>query len=204
MKTKVKKTKPQLFIIETLEFANEEAHEFEGRRIADMLDLSGKMCRYVYIRTKAELEVVLEQFRDSQYRYLHLSCHANRFGMSTTLDNISFPELGRILGPYLQNRRLFISACQMTCLALAKQLLPGTGCYSILGPSGKPYISDAAIFWTSFYHTIFRLNPDSMNARRVLATATTLSSVFAIPLNYFAPKGAGIKSRKIPPKTLSP
>lgn len=203
VRTKTQKTKPQVFIIETLEFDNENKNEFEGRRISDMLALSGKTCRYVYIRTKAELEVVLEQFRDCHYRYLHLSCHANRHEMGTTLDDISFTELGQILGPYLKKRRLFISACQMTCLDLAKQLLPQVGCYSILGPSGKPYIPDAAIFWASFYHTMFRLNPASMNAKRLLATAKTLSSVFTIPLNYFAPDGTGIKSIKIRPKAQS-
>ena len=197
MKTKTKKTEPQLFIIETLEFDDEDKDLYEGRRIYDMLHLSGKECRYVYIRTKAELEVVLEQFWESRYRYLHLSCHANRHEMNTTLDQIPFKELGLILDPYLEKRRLFISACQMSCSNLAKQLIPRTGCYSILGPSGKPCISDAAIFWASFYHTMFRLNPDSMNAKRLLETAQTLSSVFSFPLNYFAPNGIDIKSLEI-------
>lgn len=171
-----------------------------------MLDLSGKACRYVYIRTRPELEAVLEHFWDSRYRYLHLSCHANNEEMGTTLDSIPFQELGRIFEPYLEKRRLFLSACQMSCRDLAKRLIPTTRCYSILGPSAKIDIADAAIFWAAFYHTMFRLNPDSMNAQRVLATAEKLSSVFSIPLNYFAPAGGSIKSRAIRPKLrdLSP
>jgi hypothetical protein len=197
------KTRPQVFIIETLEFSNEAKNEYEGRRISDMLELSGKNCHYVYIRTKAELKAVLRRFWETRYRYLHLSCHANREEMGTTLDDISFPELGRILEPYLEKRRLFISACEMTCSALAKELIPKTGCYSILGPSAEPYIPDAAIFWASFYHTMFRLNPGAMSSKGLLATAQTLSSVFSIPLNYFAPDGTRFKSIRIRPKAQS-
>jgi hypothetical protein len=201
MKIKRTTTKPQVFIIESLEFDNEDKDEYEGRRICDMLGLSGKECLYFYIRTRSELEAVLERFWESRYRYLHFSCHANRKGMNTTLDEIPFKELGQILEPYLEKRRLFLSACQMSCLNLAKQLIPRTGCYSILGPSGKPYIPDAAIFWASFYHTMFRLNPNAMKAQQLLTTAERLSSVFSIPLNYFAPIGTYIKSREIRPKT---
>jgi hypothetical protein len=152
------KTKPQVFIIESLEFDDEAKELYEGNVISQMFRLSGKECRYVYIRTRAELEALLEQFWDSRYRYLHLSCHANSTEMGTTLDRITFPELGKILEPYLDKRRLFLSACKMSCRDLAKELLPHSGCYSVLGPAAKPYIADAAIFWASFYHTMFRLN----------------------------------------------
>src|SRR5438477_12279503 len=100
------KTKPQVFIIESLKFDEETARLYEGQAISQMLALSTKACRYVYIRTKAELEAVLEQFWDSRYRYLHLSCHANSTEMGTTLDSIDFPALGKILEPYLDKRRL--------------------------------------------------------------------------------------------------
>src|SRR4051794_29425241 len=123
------KTKPQVFIIESLRFPDEEGDFFEGRRISDMLALSGKECRYFYVRTKTEFEAVLEKFWESEYRYLHLSAHANEDGMDTTLDNIPFADLGVMLEPYLEKRRLFLSACKMSCSRLAKQLIPKTGCY---------------------------------------------------------------------------
>jgi len=67
------KTKPQVFIIESLNFDDEAEELYKGKAISQMLALSGKECLYVYIRTRAELEAVLEQFWDSRYRYLHLS-----------------------------------------------------------------------------------------------------------------------------------
>jgi len=179
------KTKPQIFIVESLAFEDEASGLYEGKAISRILALSGKDCRYVYIRTKAEFKEVLEHFWDSQYRYLHLSCHGNSSEMGTTLDNIKFPELGQILSHYLEKRRLFVSACKMSCRALADHLIPQTGCTSLLGPSAKPYIADAAIFWASFYHSIFRLNPNAINEQRLLKTARAFSKAFSIPLNYF-------------------
>ena len=181
----MKTTEPQVFIIESLRFSDEAEDSFEGRRISDMLALSGKTCKYFYVRTKAEFEAVLDKFWDSKYRYLHLSCHANSLGMETTLDEIPFQELSDILEPYLENRRLFLSACEMSCSKLAKLLMPKSGCYSILGPSEKIDFADAAIFWASFYHKVFRLNSEAINQRRLLATATVLSAIYSLPLNCF-------------------
>ena len=78
-----------------------------------------------YIRTKRELKAILEQFLASKYRYLHLSCHGNRNSMGTTLDSIPFSELGPLIAPYLDRRRLFVSACSMTNDALARVIMPG-------------------------------------------------------------------------------
>jgi hypothetical protein len=181
----MKTTEPQVFIIESLRFSDEAEDSFEGRRISDMLALSGKNCKYFYVRTKVEFAAVLEKFWDSKYRYLHLSCHANGLGMETTLDEIPFQELADMLEPYLEGRRLFLSACEMSCSKLAKLLIPKSGCYSILGPSEKIDFADVAIFWASFYHKVFRLNSESINQRRLLATATVLSAIYSLPLNCF-------------------
>ena len=109
-----KKTKPELFIIESLDLEDEDAGRQEGEILSRMLRLAGKSgTRYYYIRTKRELEEMIDLFDESDYRYLHISCHANTRGMATTFDNISFAELGEMLAPCLEGRRVFVSACQM-------------------------------------------------------------------------------------------
>jgi hypothetical protein len=35
-------------------------------------------------------------------------------------------------------------------------------CYSIVGQVGALRFDDAAVFWTSFYHLVFKENPDSI------------------------------------------
>lgn len=41
--------------------------------------------KYIYIRTEAELSMALEEFKFSNYRYLHISCHGSD-SIALTLD----------------------------------------------------------------------------------------------------------------------
>ena len=183
----IKRTFAQLFIVESLTLENEEEGLFEGEVLSRMLNLSGKTgTRYYYIRTKRELEKILELFGQSRYRYLHLSCHANRHAMDTTFDAVSFEELGQMLRPCIRNRRVFVSACEMANSRLAAELLPGTGCYSLIGPASRIGFDDAAAFWVSFYHLMFKLNPRTMKHVELKRRIVELSALFEESFHYFA------------------
>lgn len=181
----MKDTIPEVFIIESLRFPDEERGYYEGQIISDILRLNQKQSKYYYIRTKKELKAVLKKFRDSNYRYLHLSCHANRREMATTLDSIPFDELSTLLRPYLRERRLFVSACEMTNTNLANLLLPGSGCFSLMGPAAAIEFSDAAIIWASLYHLMFNHARDIMKRRILLLYGKCLTTVFGTPLNFY-------------------
>ena len=90
------KSKPEVFILESLTFEDEKAQRFEGRILADVLHLSGKKPIYYYFRTKSELERLVKIFAASKYRYLHLSCHGSMDALKTTLDEISVVTLASI------------------------------------------------------------------------------------------------------------
>jgi hypothetical protein len=177
--------KPEVFIIESLTFEDERSNRHEGRVIQRILALSGKQCDYYYIRTLRELKKVLLRFRDSEYRYLHLSCHANEESIATTLDEIMFEELGEILRPYLADRRLFVSGCSMTNEALAEAVMPGSGCFSILGPREDIAFGDAAILWASLYHVMFAAEATAMKRETLKAKAQEVSNMFRVPLRFF-------------------
>ena len=197
MKTPTKRTSPELFIVESLTFENEEERLFEGEILSRMLNLAGKTeTRYYYIRTNRELGKILELFDKSRYRYLHLSCHANRHAMDTTFDAVSFEELGEMLRPCIRNRRVFVSACEMANSKLASELLPGTGCYSLIGPASSIGFVDAAAFWVSFYHLMFKLNPRTMKHVELKRRISELSALFEESFHYFAASrksGAGFR-----------
>lgn len=186
-------TKPNVFIVESLRFDDEEQKLFEGRLISEILRLNNKDRIYYYIRTRAEFEEILDRFEDSGFRYLHLSCHGDAKYMATTLDQIPLVELGQMLRPYMEDRRLFVSSCDMTNASLAQSLIPGSGCYSIIGPSKKIYFADAAILWASFYHLMFKRNEHAMKRKTLLAELKNLSRVFHVPMNYFSMDSTRVK-----------
>src|SRR4051812_29448548 len=80
-------TVPEVFIIESLELEDEEEGR-EGAVLAAVLKMCGKNPLYYYIRTEAELEMLAGKFKESGYRYLHISCHGGDDALHTTIDVI--------------------------------------------------------------------------------------------------------------------
>jgi hypothetical protein len=192
-----------VFIIESLTLKDEKDESFEGRILKQILRLSGKDSAYYYIRTRRELERLMVVFRRSGFRYLHISCHGNTTEMGTTFDSIPLVELGGILRPYLSGRRVFVSACEMTTLALARELLlHGSGCHSVIGPVDKVFFSDAALLWSSFYHLIFRSNESAMKRKWILAHLSSTATLFGVRMNYFSrSQSKGVRHKIVTPKS---
>ena len=173
------KTTPEVFIVESLRLEDEEQKLQEGKILANMLHISGKTeTKYYYIRTLKELKKIANLFGDSKYKYLHISCHADSKGLATTFDNISYSQLGNILKQHIDNRRVFVSACKMANSTLATQLLPHTQCYSLIGPRTNIYFDDAAAFWVSFYHLMFKQNDQEMKFVDLKKNIFRLSELF--------------------------
>src|SRR4051812_44820486 len=120
----MKDTYPGVFIIESLTFEDEELGRAEGGILRDILRLSSRGADYLYIRTERELEVALERFYESRKRYLHLSCHGNDHSLALTLDHVTFSKFAELAKPVLEQRRLFISACEVVNSSFAAAVLP--------------------------------------------------------------------------------
>ena len=180
------KTKPEVFIIETLRIEDERKQNQEGELISRMLHLAGKRkSKYYYIRTPLELEKIIDIFGKSQYRYLHLSCHADKEGMATTFGDITYADLGKMLRGHLEGRRVFVSACEMATDGLAKQILPSTGCFSLIGPDRGINFDDAGAFWISFYHLMFKSNNRGMKGEHLRNNIKQLSLLYDVSISYF-------------------
>lgn len=183
--SRVPKTQPSLFIIESLRFEDESAERLEGCILRDILRLADKEVEYMYLRTHKEFKAALDRFDESKMRYLHISCHGNAGSVALTLDNISFGDLGKIIRSHLQKRRLFFSACEVVNDNLASELMPDSGCYSLIGPKRAITFGDAALMWSSSYHLIFRENPDAMNRHRIKSVLARICETFGVPFVYF-------------------
>jgi hypothetical protein len=179
-------TTPDVFIVESLRFKDEEAGYPEGHFISHVLRLADRNVRYFYIRTRKEFEAVLHQFQESNFRYLHLSCHANESGIALTLDDLSIEELARLLRPVIDKKRVFLSACKLATPELATALMKGSKCYSIVGPSKVIDVDESALFWASVYHIMFRNEVTSMQHKKLQTTVCKASSLFGVSMRFFS------------------
>lgn len=178
-------SKPMVFIIESLKWDDEENRRQEGDFLSHILNLAGREHKYYYIRTRLELKKVLGLFAESEFRYLHLSCHGSTDCLALGLEQVSFEEFSQWATPYLNGKRLFLSACSAANDSFASQLFSHSGLLSFAGPDSETEFSDAAIMWASFYNQMFKDDAKVMRTEQVKATLKSLSNVFEVPLNYF-------------------
>jgi hypothetical protein len=185
------KTTPDVFIIESLRFSDEDEKLAEGSFLAQVLSHSREH-KYFYFRTAAEIAILAKKFWESGYRYLHISCHAGKNGIETTLDRLSYGELAGLLKPYLKGRRVFFSACGAANEKCANALMKDTGCYSVMGPSGNIRFDDSAIAWASFYHRIFRIPDDddagqvaSITRHEITEATDKMTKYFNTPFRFY-------------------
>jgi hypothetical protein len=178
------KTRPGVFIIESLGFKDEKKKRFEGQILRDMLTLSGKEVQYWYVRTWKELtDDIFQRFYDSKLRYLHLSCHGNSSHVCLTLDDVSFGEFGEEIRNYLPSRRLFVSACEVVNEAFRVEVNPDNECYSIIGPRDEIRFDDAVVMWASFYHLMLR-DSEVMRSAEIRKALARLKETFGQTFLY--------------------
>jgi len=196
-------SKPKVFIIESLDYKDEERDRYEGKFLSHILNLGGIESKYYYVRTKKEFESVLKKFYELDFRYLHLSCHGSKNSLNMTLDEMTHKEFGKLMEVYLYKKRLFLSACSATNRHLAESVIPNSNCYSIIGPAHDIAFNDAAIIWASFYYLIFKENNRAMKRIEILAVLRKLVRTFEIQMNYYSiskSNKSGVKGKIIKKK----
>jgi hypothetical protein len=195
-----KKTYRGVFIIESTDDDDEEHDRKEGKALTAMLELAKRPVLYRYIRTKKELEKMLRQFEATTYRYLHLACHGNRNEIGLNCDDLSLEQLADGLAPFMDKRRLFISACQGAQRSLAEPLLLSSKCYSVVGPAEDIGFHDSAIAWASFYVLMSRKDPERMVREDIEMNLERVCAFYGVSFNAFFKEDGEVVMRNFGPK----
>ena len=118
-------TIPEVFVIESLREEDVVAKRLEGELISRILRMGLRQPEYRYVKTRDALQQAASDFESSNYRYLHISTHGNHTHLEFQFGLVSFLEFVDLFGHRLENRRMFISACEAVNQNLAGRILPG-------------------------------------------------------------------------------
>lgn len=179
------RTISDVFIIESLMMEEEDfSNRYEGRRLAELLRLSGKNPKYFYFTSKNEIPHLMELFRLSKYRYLHISCHASENAINTTEDELTFPEFSSLCKNYLKLRRVFFSACSLGSPYFT-DILAGNnkGMQSLTAPAQPIDFDYAAAIWSALYVSLFNRNTRSMTSDEISKALTHICKLF--PVDFY-------------------
>ena len=180
----IQHTVPEVFIFESLGKNDEKEKRYEGQVIADMLRLAGKNPKYYYFQSEDELPHLLGLFRQSKYRYLHISAHASATHVGTRNGLITYTKFAELFSGHLQLRRLFFSACQVGNQKFVDAVAAkNKGMHSIVAPAEDIQFDHAAALWSSFYISMFTENNKAMKRADIEKRIRALTGLF--PVDFF-------------------
>ncbi|MCG6191462.1 hypothetical protein [Maribellus maritimus] len=172
-----------IFIIESLKNDDDK----DGKILHEILDVCQIKNKYLEIVTKQELITALSDFKKSNYRYLHLSFHANEYGFeltdSTFITNSDFSE---IISLDFKKRRIFMSSCKSGNINFAGELITKNKIYSIIGSPEPIRFDKSLLFYPTFYHLMNEYDEKKMLKRDLKKSIRAGSNLFKIPIHYYA------------------
>lgn len=170
-----------VFIIESLR--SEEF--FDGENMSEILNLSKIKNVYREVHSKNDFIEAINEFKNSNFRYLHISCHSDMNGIEINGENISNSDLSKILRNRIIRKRIFLSACKGGNRNIATAIITKCGGQSVIGTPIDLYFDKAALFWPSFYHVIHMLDNNRMNRQNLNIVLKKCVDLFEIPINYY-------------------
>lgn len=162
------------------------ATRLDGKVLYDVLKLQGKNPLYYYFRTQRELIEFAKIFRESGYRYLHLSCHGSEEIVQYTFGESTYADFAAIFEKKLHNRRLFVSGCNLGNMNFAKAIFDKNGgMYSVTAPMKKVYFDQSISFWSAFYYMMHAWDSSAMKKQRLNQVFDQLATIFEMPLAHY-------------------
>lgn len=180
--TAKKKTAYGVFIIESLR----KGDVHDAKIMQGILEMSDIVTIYEYVETVAQFENQLEEFKKSNFRYLHLSFHADETGLEIEGEDYSNKRLADLLSGGMDNKRLFMSTCKGANRNLAKKIITGSGAMSLCGSPTDFYFDKAVLFWPSFYHLMREIDVNAMTKTMIVNTLQKCTDLFGVPINYYS------------------
>lgn len=170
-----------VFIIESLR----PGDFLDGKTLGTILKLSKIPHIYRKPRSKYEFIKAIHKFKESDLRYLHISCHADMNGIELNGKDISNSELSKIFRNKIKKRRIFLSTCEGGNRNMATVVISECEGQSIIGTPIKLDFDKAALFWPPFYHVIHNIDAKRMKRDTLITALKKCVNLFEIPINYY-------------------
>lgn len=171
-----------VYIIESLR----EIDYKDGKTLHGILELSRIPTTYNWVNSIEKFKTSLKIFQKSQYRYLHISCHANEAGIEINGTFISNSDFQILTKGILTNKRLFLSACKGANRDLASRIVLKNRAYSLIGMPIKLRFDKSVLFWSSFYHLINEIDSNKMRRNDIIEIVKKCVNLFNVPVNYYS------------------
>lgn len=168
------------YIIESLG----ENDILDGNIFYKSLNSIGKLPIYQQVRNFSEFKTALENFENSQYKYLFISAHGDEEHIELSGEKINAYDLDDIKID-LDQRRIFMSTCRGGTYLFAKYFIKN-GAYSVIGTPDDLDQIVAVGMWPTMLIIFERLSGTNLNFDELNLTLKKLAEVYQVTLHYYS------------------
>lgn len=185
-----------VFIIEALTAEDVRQGMLDGYILYQQIKLMGGDPRYIRVKSENDLKAALVMFRESNYKFLHVSCHGDRIKQKIRIGEKWFGYMRVAIASrqLLKSRRVTFSACELGDELFCKRLFEKNHwMHSFTAPTTEINAKVASAFWVSLYtlwlnKSIPSVKDDlSVRSDTVLDVLKILSNAFDFPILFAYP-----------------
>lgn len=180
-------SKPEVFIIEILPKDDVDNGRLDGEILYSQLRLIGRNPRYIRINDQNEFAAALVIFRQSNYRFLHISCHGTEDAVLLGTDRCDFSDFAQLTKDMLKSRRVSFSACKLGNQRIAEALFAANpGMHSFLAPIDNIEFGTASVFWSAFFTLVYKdcekRNEQNVSQQLILEMTKAIGSALSVKM----------------------
>lgn len=177
-------TLPEVFIIESLH-KNDTEDNHDGKKLYESLKFVGRNPKYFRVSNRFELSRIIDIFKNSKYRFLHISCHASKNTISLTEEDLSYKDFSELFTGAFTQHRIFFSACELGNQQFMGKLFADHWgkLHSVVAPKTTIQFYHAHSFWLSFYTSTLQYKKgEAMTAKTLLELVSKLMELFPVQM----------------------
>ena len=182
--------KPQVFIIESLPAEDVNNMRMDGKVLERQLKLTGQEPIYRVALNLGDLRKSVEEFSQTNYRFLHISCHGKSTGviLAANPNGESFKEFSSCFAGFVGSARITFSACKLGNKAFYEEFYKqNKGVHSLIAPVSDLPFQRGSIFWAAYYTKLFEeCNERNNHIKRdfIERSVPSLARVCGVSMKY--------------------
>ena len=193
--------KSDLFIIEVLRPEDYACFAADGLQLVNQMQALGFDTRYVRAYTFDSFKRAIAQFKESKFKWLHLSCHGCENGVEFyekkrwedeckfDPDIITNADVAKAFGGSLLQCRMTLSGCKMGNAGFVKKMFGSNkGLQSLVAPIEDLKSDMAAPLWLTYYSLLINRARSKYRGDNVKITSQDIGDVIeSVTKCFFVP-----------------
>jgi len=184
------KSVPKVFIIESLGANDVNNHRCDGKILEAQLQLIGEESVYRYVLNVSDLRNALCEFDESEFRFLHVSCHGDsaKAYLAANPAGETYEEFSKCFSSKVALTRVTFAACKLGNKSFFEEFCRwNKGVQSLAAPMNDLPFQRSSLYWATYYTKLIeecRNSNNHIHRDFIESVVPQLSKVLNVSMRY--------------------